>query len=183
MPTKDKGAIKKFGGGRIYIMPVSDAGADAGLWIDLGYLQDTVLSDVTETEEIQDETGNTIASNEGNRLVKLSGTLMQSDKVTLDYMVTTVRGAYYRIYQYTGIVNGYYQEVVYGICQFKPQLELASGTKRIPFEASILKNEAALAETGMQAAITADGLTPTSYCAGTTVPAAGYYIIVETIVP
>lgn len=147
--AKDKGAIKKFSGGIWKVCPLSDE--EAGLkaadsaaggseWLDLGYVQEATLNDSTETEDVMDETGGVVNTDELSRTVKITGLLMQTDKELIDFLKETVRGKYYAIYHYDGINNGKYQDYHFGICQIKPMIEIASGTKRIPFEISVLKN-------------------------------------------
>lgn len=144
MPAKDKGAIVKWSGGRMYYYEVEDhgGGVSSGSWVELGYIQESNLQDNTEQEDYQDETGDTVKTEDTVRVVKVNGLLMMSDKATMDFMKETVRGEkYYMVYKYEGEVNQKHQEIFFGICKFKPQVDLASGTKRPPFEITVLKNE------------------------------------------
>lgn len=147
--SKNRSAIKKFSGGTWMVLPIADevagpASTDTG-WLTLGYVQESTLSDSTETEDIKDETGGVVNTDEVERTVKINGLLMQSDKDTIDFLKETVRGKYYMVYHYDGINDGSWQEYWFGICQIKPMVEIASGTKRIPFEISVLKNDSAIA--------------------------------------
>lgn len=193
--AKDKGAIRKFGGGILKVLPVTDAGP-AGTevytaWLEMGYVQESKISDVTENESITDETGNQVASVEANRTVKFTGLLMQTDKETIDFLKTTVRGLFYSVYHYDGVNNGNHQEYLFGICTIKPLVEVATGTKRIPFEFTVLKNEAAIAYSDKDGSNTTQAELPTgNYAQGTAVtgadavgiPAGYYYTVQETAV-
>lgn len=152
--VKDKGAIKKYSGGVLKILIGTDSGPAttkvAADWLDLGYVQESKLSDSTEEEVINDESGNQVASLEANRVIKFTGLLMQTDKELQDfltskgsYTTTGARGNFFAVYHYQGVVNGNHQEMLYPICTIKPIAEVASGVKRIPFEITVLKNETA----------------------------------------
>lgn len=172
--TKDKGSIRKYGGGELWYRGVSDDGqTPSGSWGTLGYVGESKLSDVTETEGFNDETGNQVASIEANRVVKFSGLFMQTDKEMIDFLKTTVRGNFYSIYHNGGTLNGKTQEIVYGICTIKPQVEIATGVKRIPFEFTVLKNEAAISSIDVSSITGVKVTTPT-------IAAGAYYIVSET---
>lgn len=174
--TKDKGSIRKYGGGELWYREVNDDGsalASPDTWHTFGYVGESKLSDVTESESAFDETGNQVASIETNRTVKFSGLFMQTDKDHIDFLKDTVRGKFYCIYHNGGTLNGKTQEIVYGICAIKPQVEVATGTKRIPFEFIVLKNDAAISSISLSGITGVKVTTPT-------VPAAGYYIVSET---
>lgn len=180
--AKDKGAIRKFGGGIIKILVSTDSGPATNKvysdWLDVGYVQESKLSDVTESEGVFDETGNQVGSLEANRTIKFIGLLMQTDKDLIDYLKDTVRGAYYSVYHYDGVNNGKYQEYIFPICTIKPMVEVASGTKRIPFEITILKNEAAIPFSDKDGNDTTQAELPTgNYAQGTAVTGADAIIV------
>ena len=148
---KDKGAIIKFGGGILKIRAVADDGTySAGDTTDLGYINDCGLRFETETEDIPDETGQTVTSLEGNDTVKLEGMFMQSSKDVLDFLRDETIGKYYQIYYKatpTAALNGLTQELFVGIAKLKRQIDVKANTKRIPFEFTLLQNAAAIAIT------------------------------------
>uniref|UniRef100_A0A6M3K6G1 Major tail protein n=1 Tax=viral metagenome TaxID=1070528 RepID=A0A6M3K6G1_9ZZZZ len=146
MPTKDKGAIKFKSGGTWSAIRVTDEGLlDTGeTHNDFGYVKSSTLRDETEELTDFDESGAQVVSEDGNRIIKVTGLLMQTDKTTIDFFKETVRSKHYAIYHYDGVTNENYQEYYFGICKIKPLIEIASDTKRIPFEFSVLKNEAAI---------------------------------------
>lgn len=171
---RDKGAVVKYGGGIIKVREVADDGSGAsGTGIDLGYIQETTFADITEDEEIIDETGNLVNVLESNRTVRLTGVLMQSDKATLD-IAKRCRNKYYQVYYLMNTsVNGKKQELLMGICRIKPAVELPSNTRRIPIEIKCLKNENAI--TGVNLVTSYGG-----YATSVTITAGDYYVIAET---
>lgn len=180
--SKKKGAINKYSGGKLLLLELTSgalAGTEvAGDWIDLGYVESSELMDETPEETFADETGNTVDTDYGDRTVKYSGNLMQSDKDLLDFLKETVRGKYYSLYHYQGVVNSKDQEIVAAVCTVKPIVQLASGTKRPPFEINILKNDSAFAYGGVgEAALPTDAKASTA-----SVAADKYYTILETAV-
>lgn len=176
--TKDKGSITRYGGGVIKLREVQDDGTGASSSAeDLGYIQETTLSDVTDIEVVTDETGAQVQSFDGNRKVSFTGILMQTNKELIDFLKDTARGKYYQVYYKANPnVNGKVQEIFFGICRIKPQVELNSNNRRIPFEINILKNESQIT---INDASTVYGSTASSV----TIPAGGYYSVVETPIP
>jgi hypothetical protein len=171
---RDKGAITKYGGGVIKILEVDDSGTpvSGATAIDLGYIQETVFSDQTETEAVSDETGNKVQEFEGQRNVKLTATLMQTNKEVLD-LVKEVRGKYYQVYYLSSKnINGKAQEIVFAIGRIKPAIELNSLQKRVPIEINFLKNEATIH-------VNTDTIYG-GYADGVNILAGEYYTIVET---
>jgi len=172
--TRDKGAITKYGGGIIKILEVDDSGTPitGASAIDLGYIQETVFSDQTETEAVSDETGNKVQEFEGQRNVKLTATLMQTNRDVLD-IVKRVRGKYWQVYYLSSKnVNGKKQEILFAIGRIKPAIELNSLQKRVAIEINFLKNEAQIS---VQPSTTYGG-----YATSATIYAGEYYTIVET---
>ena len=144
---------------------------------DLGYINDTGLRFETETEDIPDETGQTINSVEGNDTVKLEGIFMQSSKNLLDFIRDNSVNVFYRLYYKaspTAGINVLTQELFVGIAKLQRMMDVKANTKRCPFEFTLLKNETAIviAEPDVQlgAVKTTDA----------TVGAEEYYIITET---
>lgn len=181
MSAKNTNAIKTFSGGNWSAIKVTDSGTiDSGeLHVNFGYVKQATLRDETEELVDFDESGAQVVSENGNRTVKVSGLLMQTDKTTIDFFKETVRGdSYYAVYHYDGVNDGKRQEYLFGICKFRPLIEVASGTKRIPFEFSVLKNESTV---GMGGA--GEPAMPTgAYATSLDVEAGMYYSVTETAV-
>ena len=180
MSAKNIGAIRFKSGGNWSAIRVTDAGAlDTGeTAVDFGYVKSAELVDETEELTDNDETGAQVISEEGNRTVKVSGLLMQTDKTTIDFFKETVRDKYYMIYHYDGENDGKNQEYVFGICKIRPMIRVASDTKRIPFEFSVLKNEAAIGMGGTGEPAKPSG----AYAASMDIAAGLYYSVTETAI-
>lgn len=185
--TKNRSSIKKFSGGYWLALPLANevTGAvvgDTG-WLEMGYVQEATLNDSTEQEDVIDETGAVINVDDVTRTVKINGLLMQTDADTIKFYKETVRGKYYMIYHYDGVNDSKHQEYFFGICQIKPMVEIASGTKRIPFEITVLKNETAipLGDTG-EVALPTTGEGYDCHLATGDIAANIYYDIFETAV-
>jgi len=177
--TKDKGKITKYGGGVLKLREVGDDGTvvSGSTVYDLGYIQETRLSDETGEESVKDETGSIVQSHEGDRGIKFTGVLMQTDKELIDFLKENVRGKYFQVYyKANNNVNGQVQEIFFAIVKVKPMIDLASNTRRLPFEMTALKNEGAIT---ISDASTAYGSTAST----ATIPAGQYYVVTETSIP
>ena len=189
-PVKDKGAIRKYGGGVLRIREVSDDGqtisaSDTG-YSDIGYIQSHKFRDFTPLEDVPDETGSVVASEEGQREVKISGVLMQTDKEMFDIAKDT-RGKFYRVYLYEGIVNGNHKEIFFGICRIAPMIDVDFPGGRTPFEISVLRNTLAITISTTELntiKISGDAYPKTPHAGSETVVIAAddFYTIVETAV-
>lgn len=180
MPTKNLGAIKFKSGGTWSAIRVTDSGTlDTGeTHNNFGYVESSELSDETEEIVAFDESGAQVVAEEGNRTVKVTGLLMQTDKTTVDFFKETVRGKYYAIYHYDGTNDGNHQEYYFGICRIRPLIKIASGTKRIPFEFTVMKNTSALGMGGTGEPAAPSGVYGTSF----DIAANEYYSLKETAV-
>ena len=186
-PAKDRGGFNPKGGAVIRIKEVNDDGTDfttASSVYDVGYLQETTISDNTPTTEFKDEAGDTVQTIEGDRSVTVQGVLMQRDKATLD-IAKECRGKFYALYKYNGVVNGKHQEMFYGCGKIDPSFEvkLQGGTTPFKFTATKLNSAVTIAASVVCAA-PADGAGAWgAYVTATVTIAAGdYYTIVETTV-
>lgn len=177
--AKDKGRIIKYGGGVLKVKEVTDAGADLSTPatpVDLGYILDTEVSFEAETEDIQDETGDKVASLPGATNVVMTGMLLQSDFELLDFLRDSTFGKFYQVYykmSRTNEMDGKTQELFAGICKIKPMLRVKAGDKKVPFEIKILVNDANISLTGLTS-------TYGSAADTATIPARKYYELVET---
>ena len=113
----------------------------------LGYINDSGLRFITETEDIPDETGGTVISLEQPDVVKFEGIFMQTNKNMIDFLRDRTLGKFYEIY-YKGTktagINGLTQEYFLGIVKVKRMIDVKANTKRINFEFTVLKNESAI---------------------------------------
>ena len=144
----DKGQISKYGGGILKVRVVDDAGVyTSGDDFNLGYIQETSLKFEKPLEDIVDETGNVVKVLSGNASFVLTGIFMQSNTTLLDFLRDNTEATYYQVYYKmcpTGDLNALTQELFGAIAMIMPKFELASGTRRPPFEMRFLKNDAAI---------------------------------------
>lgn len=170
---KNASAISKYFGSHVYYQEVDDTGSGTDTWHDIGYIQEMKITDDTPSTEALDMSGKVVTQEEGERKVKFTGLFMQSDKSTVDFVKETCRGKYYRLYINLGVVDGKTQELLAGICEFKPQVELASGVRRIPFEITVLNNESAISS------VSTSGISGAA-ASTLSISAGQYYSITET---
>ena len=175
--VRDKGEIKSKGGGIIKVQEVLESGLDTSpvsAVVDLGYISESTFSDKTPLEDVKDETGNVVTSEEGDREVLIQTTLMQTGSGALD-IPKEVRNKFYRLYKYNGLSDGDHQEMWFSVGKITPQAELKFTGGRLPFEYKASANASA---------VTLDGTTVSAFGAyrasSVTIPANEYYEITET---
>lgn len=113
----------------------------------LGYIQETRSHYEKPKEDIPDETGSVVKTLFGNATTGISGVLMESSTLLLDFLRDSTEGKYYHLYYKmtpTGDLNAKTQELFACLAMITPKFELTSGTKRPPFEITFLKNDAAV---------------------------------------
>lgn len=173
--TQDKGAITKYGGGKMWVKEVNDDGTDLAIpdtWHLLPYIEKSTFTITANNEDYKDETGEVIASVESDFNVKFSGIFLQCDKATLDFLAKEVKGKFYAVIVKRGTVNGKEQEIAFGIAKFKRGFTDETGVRKPPFEFIALKN------TGSTISISTppSGVSATSFSIGV----GEYYDIKET---
>ena len=170
--NKNLGAIAIHGGGILMVQLVSaDGQTPSGNWTDIGTIQTFTHKDETTFKKEADETGNIAAVNLDVRDVQETGLIMESNVTVINYLKDTLRDQWVRAYKYLGLVNGKYQEAWFPLGKLVPKIDIASGTKRIPFEFHFMP----------VAASTTFGTLPASAHAGAAVISAGsYYLLTET---
>lgn len=175
---KDKGAIKKFGGGVLKVREVDEDGTySAGDLFDLGYIQDCGIRFVTEEEDVPDETGQVVTTLPQNDVAKVEGIFMQTNKNMIDFLRDLTQNKFYQLYyksSKTGDMNGLTQEIFIGIVKIKRQIEVKANTKRIPFEMTMLSNASAISIT------TPNSVYGSVRSATVTIGAGEYFHIAET---
>jgi len=181
---KDKGKIIKYGGGLLRVIALTDdtGSTSSGTVKDLGYVDEVSIAYNSETESVQDETGNTVANLPGNTTVKMTGTFLQSDVDLLDFLRDSTVGTFYRVYHKMSAgaaMNGKTQEFFGAIGVIKPMFEVKSKSKKIPFEINFLRNDSAIAMTTTQAPMTLFGATDVAAQTGT-IAANKYFVILES---
>jgi hypothetical protein len=173
--TRNRAAYSGKGGASIKLQEVTAAGVLVGSDVphDLGGLQSTRMTDKTPVKNIIEESGDVFTIEQGEREVIITGVMLQRDKPVLD-IAEEVRGKFYRLTKYNGVVNGKHQWIIFGIGRVTPQfdIELPGGTT--PFEYRAVKCASAIVisaeETEELDSIIESGIT---------IPAGKYYVVVE----
>lgn len=151
--TRDIGKIYQHGGGRVMVCQVDENGVpiSGATFEDLGYIQDFELRDETPMDEIVDETGNVIKRVYGTRTVDITATLMQVSKSIIDFLNNTtgyLSNKYYAVYTLRtrpeSAEGDAYQELIAGLCQIKPMINVKYPQPRLPIEISVLYNSSAI---------------------------------------
>jgi len=178
--TRDKGGYSPKGGGVIKIVEVTDAGVlvTPTTYYDIGYIQESEFKDLTPSDTVKDEAGDTVQTTDGDREVTVNATLMQSDGDVLA-LAKSVRNKYYALYKYNGVVNGKYQEVFFACGKITPQLDLKKPGGTVPFEYKATSIASAITITAGEMTAGAWGAKTTVAC---TISADDYYTIVETAI-
>lgn len=107
---------------------------------DIGYLQESTFKDGEGNPDVQrDEAGNIVNVIEGDIEVSYEALLMQTDKDTIDF-IRELRGKTIAL-KYAMGKNGTLTQTLYmGICDCQRNIEVKTGTKRIPFRALAYAN-------------------------------------------
>lgn len=128
-----------------YTTWTADGTAEVYNVITLGYLQETRSHYEKTAENINDETGDLVKALMGNATSGISGVLMESSTVLLDFLRDSTEAKYYYVYYKmtkTNDLNAKTQELFSALAVITPKWELQSGTRRPPFEITFLKNDA-----------------------------------------
>lgn len=168
---KKIGAVIKLGGGDLQFKEVPDnnqATLDLATALsNPGYIQESTLKDEEANPDIvRDETGNVVTLVEGDLTAEFSGLFMQTDKDLID-AIKGLRGKFVAIKYTMGKINDAgvmkTQTLIIPCAKLVRNIEVKSGTKRIPFRFVILPALKECVVTGPAA----------------TIPAGEYYDIVE----
>jgi hypothetical protein len=108
--------------------------------LDLGHIANSELALKTKKTVYKNEAGQVVASDfehEG----ATTGTLMETDKLKLDFLTYTVRNKKYLEYKYLGIKGGNHQES-FKIAEITPQMKISSpgGAKSMQYESTAVAN-------------------------------------------
>lgn len=193
--TRDIGKIYQHGGGRIMLLQVDENGVpiSGAAMEDLGYIQDFELRDETPMEEIVDETGNVIKRVLGTRTVDITATLMQVSKGIVDFLNNTTGyliNKYYAVYTLRtrpeSPEGDSYQEMIAGLCQVKPMVNVKYPQPRLPIEISVLYNSSTVTVSNGSTTgvfyLASPSYSTKSTEANFVVPVGKYYSLYETAV-
>lgn len=176
-----KGAIVKWSGGRIWFKEVKSDGTDLAspdTYSLLTYLAEgSGPNKQISFDKVMDETGSKVKRllNEVDPVIECVA--LQSDKDFIDFLETAMDSdKYYSVIRYEGVVDGNHQEWFVAICQISSQIDLKSGTKRIPFTLELLTPSS-------DVTMESDNFPSDVHAAAdVTVSAGKYWTIVETAV-
>ncbi|OQA46038.1 MAG: hypothetical protein BWY46_02046 [Firmicutes bacterium ADurb.Bin300] len=99
---------------------------------------------------------------------------MQSDADLLEFLKEGCRDKYFAVYRHLGKSDGSYIEAFFGICKFKPQLNLRAGAKNPPYEIIVMNNEEEITITDLPEEVRAS--------APVVIPAGKKYVIVSSVI-
>jgi hypothetical protein len=180
-----EGAIRRKGGGRVWIKRVSDtsgtATSPADTWHLLGYMKDFEISDNTPLEDDYDDRG-VNHPQDGNRKVMMNVTLMQRDDASLTLAIRDIAPTEYveiiREHSSEKIDNKY-QYIVTGPARVMRGMTHRTPGNNIQVQFQILENASEI--TVDTASVT--GMLATTFPASVTIPAAnpqtgdGYWVL------
>jgi len=144
--SKSKGSVDINGGGTIKAKEVTETIADispADTAHDIGYIEDSGFTDDRAKIVVHDETGTTVRTLFTTRSVMVNATMLQAGSTNLVFAKETA-DRFYQLYKYNGIVNGFHQEMFFGIGNITPKTEVKWGANAVvktPFEFEALKND------------------------------------------
>lgn len=175
--TKDAGKITNKGGGVLKIWEVNEDGSIKSPMtvVDLGYVQDSDFTDTTPSENISDETLETVITVLGNREVMLSGNLLQSGLQMLELLDET-RGKFFGAYKKFADLDGYHEELFLGRGTVTPSISLKAPNPRTNYEIKFSKLDSAV--TYDSTACTLIGASASS----AVIPANGYWVAKRTAI-
>jgi hypothetical protein len=138
--VRNRKAYSSKGGASLKLQEVTESGALVGNDTphDLGGILSSKMHDKTPVKNINEEDGNTFQIEQGERDVVVTGVLLQRDKPILD-IAEEVRGKFYRLTKYNGVVNSKHQFIIFGIGRVTPQFEIDLPGGTCPFEYRAIK--------------------------------------------
>src|SRR5574343_1146725 len=154
----DKNTNKK---GTIVLQEVTDAFAwktpaawsgTSGTSIDLGEVNESDPNQTASTTEFKNESGAPVGS-ETEYTLNTTATLMERDKLKIDFLGHFVKNKFYLQYKYTGIVDGKHQEY-FTVGKVIPQfsLKLPGGATAMKYEFKGIFPSSTVTFTGTQSA-------------------------------
>lgn len=180
------GAVVDKGTSIIAVAEVSDAwalktltaGTNALL---VGHVANSDISQTTNKTEYKDESGKTVASDFEYSLVT-TGTLMQTDKTTIDFMAESVKGKYFLEYKYQGLKDGKKQEM-FKVGQVTPQFKMTTpgNTSSMPYEFTGIYPTATVTFNSTALAAIETALSITIYCTGVSITTSQGFVVKETV--
>jgi len=177
--------------GLLILQEVSDAFAvktpsawagTTGTTINLGQLNQSTVNQTTSKSTIKNEAGVDVYT-DFDYSQMTTGTLMERDKIKIDFLSDFVKGKFYLEYKYLGIVDGKHSEM-FKIVQVTPQYDvtLPGGATSMKYESTGIFPDTTIAITGTSLAAIETALTVTIYCTGVSITPSKGYCLKETTV-
>lgn len=180
------GAVHDKGGNVLILAEVTE-----GIWalktltagtnaIIAGHLSKTGLGQQTTKTEYKNEAGKTVAS-DFEYSINTTGTLMQTDKATVDFFAESVKNKYFLEYKYNGLVDGKKQEF-FKIVQVTPQfqIDMPGATESMPYESTGIYPESTVTYNSTHLAAIETALSITIYATGAAITASQGFVVKET---
>lgn len=185
--ARNPGGIVDAGGNLIALGEVTDAWALKTLTagtnaIDAGEISTSDIAQTTSKTEYKNEKKKTVATDFEYSL-NTTGTLMQTDKATIDFFAESVKNKYFLQYKYQGIKDGKHQEV-FTLGTVTPQFKMTTpgSSSSMPYEfTGVYPNTTATFNSTHLAAIET-ALSITIYATGAAITSSQGFVVKETAV-
>lgn len=165
----------------VWKTPVAFTGS-TGTSIDMGEISESEPGLQTDVTEFKNEAGVSVNS-EFQYKLNTTATLMERDKIKVDFLGHWVKNRYFLQYKYMGIVDGKNQEY-FTLGKVTPQfnLKLPGGASALKYDFKGIFPSSTITFTGTQLAAIETALTITIYCTGVSITATKGYDLKETTV-
>lgn len=161
--------------------PASDS-SSITFSINLGEVMDSSLDQATSKTEFKNEAG-VAKGTDFEHSLTTNATLMERDKIKIDFLSTGCRNKIYLEYKYAGIVDAKHQEY-FKFVQVTPQhsIKLPGGASSLKYESTGIYPDATATINSTSLAAIETALTITIYCTGVAITPTAGYVLKETAV-
>jgi len=179
--TNKKGILCLFETSDAFVIktPASDSTALTTA-VNLGQINESSVDQVTSKTEFKNEAGVAVFTDFEYALTT-TGTLMERDKVKIDWLSNYTKGKYYVEYKYLGLVDGKNQEM-FKLVQVTPQhsIKLPGGATSMKYESTAIFPDTTVTITGTILTAIETALGITIYCTGAAITPTQGYVLKET---
>ncbi len=186
MPV-NPGGITNNGGNKVCLGEVTDAWALKTLTagtnaLDVGHIANSDIGQASAKTEFKSE-DNKVRAADFDFSLNTTGQLMQTDKVTIDFLAESVKNKYFLQYKYQGIKDGKHQEI-FTLGQVTPQFKITTpgGASSMPYEFTGIYPSATVTFNSTNLAAIETALSVTIYCTGASITASQGFVVKETVV-
>jgi len=181
--TNKKGILCLFETSDAFVVktPASDA-STLTTAVNLGQINESSVDQTTGKTEIKNEAGVAVYTDFDYSLTT-RGTLMEREKVKIDFLSHTVKGKYFVEYKYLGIVDGKNQEM-FKLVQVTPMhsIKLPGGATSLKYESNGIYPDTTVTITGTILTAIETALGITIYCTGAAITPTQGFVLKETAV-